>query len=135
MVDIKGELATITANRRALGNERVKGMNATRAVLDPVGITPFKPSANYNPLSELAVIEKEEGEDAAAGFAGKIIEGIAVSMKVNDPFWDTQSRSIEPGKSTTIISASTFSHTQGHTRASRPIPIHIRSWGWCVTVR
>ncbi len=97
VVDIKGELATITANRRGPGNDRVRGMEQSLIVLDPAGITPVSKSWHYNPLEELAVIERVEGEDAAAGFAGKIIEGIGVSMAGNDPFWDIQSRSLEIG--------------------------------------
>lgn len=96
-IDPKGELASITAQRRA------QGLGQNVVVLDPFDRTapwvePYKKS--FNPLSFLTPESPTVVEDA-----GLIADALVVSSPNADPHWDDSSRSFIEG---VILHVATF---------------------------
>lgn len=89
VVDPKGELAGITAKRRA------EGLGQKVCVLDPFAKTapwvePYR--AGFNPLSLLKVDSKTILEDA-----GLIADALVISSQQADPHWDESAKSFIEG--------------------------------------
>ena len=83
-IDPKGELAAITARRRA-------AMGQTVHVLDPWGLS-GTPSASFNPLSMLTVDNPDIVEDAAL-----ITDALVFDDAGSDPYWGLEARNLLQG--------------------------------------
>lgn len=102
VIDPKGDLAGITARRRA------EGLNQKVCVLDPFEKTPdwVKPyRAGFNPLSLLAVDSPTLLEDA-----GLIADALVLSSQNTDPHWDESAKSFIEG---VILHVVTYGGYQG----------------------
>jgi len=96
VIDPKGELARITARRRADGGNGVEGMGQNLAVLDPYGVTDFGESPSYNPFAEMASLAMEN-QDAVVSFAGKIADALVRPMGSVDSYFDNAARTLIRG--------------------------------------
>ncbi len=83
-IDPKGELAAITARRRA-------AMGQTVHVLDPWGLS-GTPSASFNPLSMLTPDNPDIVEDAAL-----VTDALVFDDGGSDPYWGLEARNLLQG--------------------------------------
>ena len=102
VIDPKGELARITARRRADGGNGVEGMGHNLAVFDPYGVTDFGESPSYNPFAEMAALAIGN-QDAVVSFAGKIAEALVKPSGTTDTYWDNAARTLIRGLALYIL--------------------------------
>lgn len=96
-IDPKGELATITADRRGRG-WLSRGMGQSVYVLDPFGIVDEDAGfhASYNPFDEIARVS-ESDPDRAVSYAAKIAEALVRPMSQNETYWDNAAKTFIRG--------------------------------------
>ena len=93
-IDPKGELAKITAFRRSIGGDGVKGMGGGLAVIDPYHLF-GEDSPSYNPFGEMERIGVRD-EDGVVSFAGEIAKAL-VKPGAGEPYWDNAARTLING--------------------------------------
>lgn len=119
-LDPKGELANVTARRRAEMNQRV-------CIVDPFGVTAerLKPlRARFNPM---ALLQPESSSLIAD--AGLIADALVIASPVGEPHWDESARNLIEG---VILHVATYQDYEGRRdlitvrellkRAMTPVP-------------
>ena len=94
-VDPKGELATITAGRRAHGDSGCKGLGQKVRVVDPFGISGWD-SACYNVFDEMEAVARLD-KDRPVSYAGKIAEALVKTLNQKDSYWDNAAQTFIRG--------------------------------------
>lgn len=96
-IDPKGELATITADRRGRG-WLSRGMGQSVYILDPFGIVDQDAGfhASYNPFDEIARVS-ESDPDRAVSYAAKIAEALVRPMSQHETYWDNAAKTFIRG--------------------------------------
>ncbi|HCP80513.1 MAG TPA: hypothetical protein DIT67_02605, partial [Octadecabacter sp.] len=91
VIDPKGQITKIIANRRGKGGNGIEGMGKNVNILDPAGVAKGFKSNSWNPLDELARVEKREGRDRVIRYTKKIAEGL-VPMEGDKPYFPKAAR-------------------------------------------
>ncbi len=96
VVDPKGQITKIIANRRGMGGNGIKGVGQDVAILDPNNIAKGHPLACWNAIDELTRVEARVGSDAVVRYAMKIAEGL-IPMEGDKPYFPNTAREFTQG--------------------------------------
>ncbi|MGE0278460.1 MAG: type IV secretory system conjugative DNA transfer family protein [Nitrospiraceae bacterium] len=88
-IDVKGELAQITARRR-------QGLGQDTYLVDPYGLVPGWNSCSYNPFDEMAEVAKNDPARAIS-YAEKIAEALVRPTAQSDSYWDNAAKTFIRG--------------------------------------
>jgi stage V sporulation protein K len=95
-VDVKGELAAITARRRGNGGGGVTGLGQDVHVLDPFSIVAGFQTASYNVFDEMARVA-EYDRNRPVSYAGTIAQALVPALSQRDPYWENAARTFVTG--------------------------------------
>ncbi|MET1414394.1 type IV secretory system conjugative DNA transfer family protein [Roseibium sp. HPY-6] len=91
VIDPKGQITKVIANRRGLGGNGIRGLGKQVAVLDPYNTVPNHKTASWNALDELMRVERREGKHAVVKYSMKMAEAI-VPMEGSKPYFPQTAR-------------------------------------------
>ena len=96
-IDVKGELAAITADRRGRGGKNgINGIGQDVYVLDPFGIVPSQKTASYNVFDEMARVA-EMDIDRPVSYAMKVGQALVKKMSEKEKYWDNAAETFITG--------------------------------------
>lgn len=91
VIDPKGQITKVIANRRGQGGNGIRGLGMDVAVLDPYNTVPNHKSLSWNALNELTRVEQREGKNAVVKYSMKMAEAI-VPMEGDKPYFPKTAR-------------------------------------------
>lgn len=109
-IDVKGELAMITASRRGKGDaaRKIEGMGQDVMVVDPWGITGAPENAAcFNPMDWLDPNDKDINENAMI-----LWDSIIVQSGSKEPFWDDEAKALGVGLTLHVATAESEKHNR-----------------------
>lgn len=91
VIDPKGQITKVIANRRGHGGNGVRGLGMDVAILDPYKTVQGHQTSSWNALDELAKVEQREGKNAVVKYSMKMAEAI-VPLDGDKPYFPKTAR-------------------------------------------
>lgn len=99
VIDPKGQIAKVIANRMGQGAPGVIGQGKKVCILDPTAMVKEHPSAKWNPFDEIEAAAnraraggRRNPDDAVVEFTQKIVDGLIIRRGKENPFWPGAAR-------------------------------------------